>query len=62
MKYYEGHEEEYKKRLAKSQVDWDGGKYDEFGMRGLIERFIKESDFNPAQSKTLDCMFCLADS
>jgi SAM-dependent methyltransferase len=54
MKYYETHNEEYRRRLAKGQVAWDEGKYDQFDMLGLIERFIRESNFEPSQSNALD--------
>ena len=54
MKYYETHDEEYRRRLAKGQVAWDEEEYDQFGMLGLIERFIRESSFEPSQSDALD--------
>jgi SAM-dependent methyltransferase len=54
MKYYEKHEEEYRKRLAKGQVAWDEGKYEQFDMLALVKRFIKESNFDSSQSYALD--------
>jgi len=54
MKYYEKHEGEYRKRLARGQVAWEEGKYEQFGILALIERFIKESDFEPSHSCALD--------
>jgi SAM-dependent methyltransferase len=54
MKYYEVHNELYRKLLAKGQVAWDKGQYEEFEMLGLIKRFIDESDFEPSRSCVLD--------
>ncbi len=54
MKYYEVHNELYRRLLAKGQFAWDKGKYEQFEMLGLIERFIDESDFEPSRSCALD--------
>jgi SAM-dependent methyltransferase len=54
MKYYEAHDEQYRKLLAQGQVAWDKGEYDEFSMRALIERFTRESNFEPTESNVLD--------
>jgi SAM-dependent methyltransferase len=54
VKYYETHEEEYRRRLAKGQVAWDEGNYEHFDMLSLVERFIRESNLVPSQSHALD--------
>lgn len=54
MKYYEAHNEEYLKRLAKGQVAWEKGAYEKFDMLPLVERFMGESNFEPLQSSALD--------
>jgi SAM-dependent methyltransferase len=54
MKYYETHDEEYCKLLAKGQVAWDKRPYEKFDMLPLIERFIEELNFEPLQSGALD--------
>jgi len=54
MKYYEGHDKEYKRRLAKGQAAWDKGEYGTFDMLPLVKRFMKESNFTPSESIALD--------
>ena len=54
MKYYEAHDEEYRKLLAKGHVAWDKGAYEKFDMLPLVERFIRELSFEPSQSNALD--------
>ncbi|MBN1435714.1 MAG: class I SAM-dependent methyltransferase [Sedimentisphaerales bacterium] len=56
MKYYDGHEAEYKRRLGAGQVAWDAGEYDEFDMRVLVDWLLAEADFaKGARALDLGC-------
>jgi len=54
MKYYEAHDREYKKLFKAGRVAWDEGDYESFDMLGLVERFLKESNFSPSVCRALD--------
>lgn len=54
MRYYEGHDGEYQRRLKSGQVAWDPGAYETFDMLPLLQEFLAISGFEPATSKMLD--------
>ena len=54
MKYYEAHEQEYRRRFKAGQVAWDKGDYEQFDMLPLIQKFLKEVKFNTLHPRTLD--------
>lgn len=54
MKYYEGHELEYRRRLEAGQVAWDKGEYDKFDMLPLVQRLLKEASFDSVAPSALD--------
>lgn len=54
MKYYEGHEQEYRRRLQAGHVAWDAGAYEAFDMLPTIEKFLAESRFAAKAPRALD--------
>jgi len=53
VKYYEGHDAEYQRRLGAGQVAWDPGSYEAFITRPFLECMIAASGFDPAGKQIL---------
>ena len=54
MKYYDGHEQEYQRRLNAGQLAWDAGEYDTFDMLPFVQNLLGKNDFSSTMPRGLD--------
>jgi len=54
MKYYEAHEVAYKQKLAQGLDSWDGQGFDNFVMRPLLEKCLRESEIDVSGARCLE--------
>ena len=54
MKYYEGHEQEYQRRLQAGHVAWDAGAYEAFDMLPWLRECLAVTSFDALVPRALD--------